>query len=155
MHDNNTEIDEPRYPIRIAAKMLGISVHTLRMYEREGLIIPFKKASNQRQYSPKDLERISCLRNAINVEKISINGIKTIFALIPCWEIKKCSEKDRANCDAYKNHSAPCWLTEHKNTICSEIECRECKVYTGCSDCGKIKAIIRNILENKPMDYGI
>jgi hypothetical protein len=36
-------LNEPLFPIRTAAKLLNISVHTLRMYEKEGLIIPFKK----------------------------------------------------------------------------------------------------------------
>ena len=47
----NVKMDEPKYTISNAAKLAGISIHTLRMYEREGLIIPFKKTSNQRLYS--------------------------------------------------------------------------------------------------------
>ena len=43
--------NSPKYTISSAATLLGISVHTLRMYEREGLIIPFKKESGQRLYS--------------------------------------------------------------------------------------------------------
>ncbi|MDP4115006.1 MAG: MerR family transcriptional regulator [Bacteroidota bacterium] len=155
MLNKTADINEPRYPIRIAAKTLGISIHTLRMYEREGLIIPYKRETNQRLYSQSDLDRITCLRDAINKEKISINGIKTILSLIPCWEIKKCSENDRANCSAFNSHSVPCWLAGHENTSCSQLNCRDCVVYTSCSDCNKIKSIIRNILENKPMDYGI
>jgi hypothetical protein len=34
--------DQPVYTIGIVAKLLGISIPTLRMYEREGLIIPHK-----------------------------------------------------------------------------------------------------------------
>ncbi len=34
--------NQPKYKISEAAKILGISVHTMRMYEREGLIIPLK-----------------------------------------------------------------------------------------------------------------
>ncbi|MDE3059313.1 MAG: MerR family transcriptional regulator, partial [Bacteroidota bacterium] len=46
----------------MAAQLVGISVHTLRMYEIEGLIIPFKKDSGQRLYSDLDVERLKCLR---------------------------------------------------------------------------------------------
>ncbi len=35
--------EEPIFPISTAAKLLNISLHTLRMYERERLIISFKK----------------------------------------------------------------------------------------------------------------
>src|SRR3989304_5728011 len=94
---NNFE--EPLFPISITAKLLGISVHILRMYERENLIIPFKKKTNHRLYSKADIERISCIRRAINEYKISIAGIKTIYSLIPCWQIVKCSDEDRKNCD--------------------------------------------------------
>jgi MerR family transcriptional regulator/heat shock protein HspR len=93
---SQSDQNEPQYTISRAAKLLEVSVHTLRMYEREGLFIPFKKKTNQRLYSKNDLERISNLRNVINDKKISINGIKTIYSLIPCWEIIKCAAVDRS-----------------------------------------------------------
>lgn len=34
---------KPKYRISEAAKILGISVHTMRMYKRDELIIPYKK----------------------------------------------------------------------------------------------------------------
>lgn len=46
-----TSQDTPLYPIGTAARMLGVSVHTLRMYERKGLIIPHHAESNQRLYT--------------------------------------------------------------------------------------------------------
>ncbi|MEW6005277.1 MAG: MerR family transcriptional regulator [Stygiobacter sp.] len=141
----NFNIEEPLYPISVAAKLLNISVHTLRMYEREGLIIPFKKESNQRLYSRADLERIECVRKAINESKISINGIRTIYSLIPCWEIVKCSEDDRQKCSAYNQHSQPCWSINHPNTVCENKECRECDVYRNYIQCGKIKELIKSI----------
>ncbi|MDZ7764938.1 MAG: MerR family transcriptional regulator [Melioribacteraceae bacterium] len=62
---NLSEIkDKPIYPIRTAAELLGISIHTLRMYEREGLIIPHKTSGNQRSYSQDDIERIECIRQS-------------------------------------------------------------------------------------------
>lgn len=139
------EIDEPIFPISSAAKLLNISVHTLRMYEREGLIIPFKKESNQRLYSKSDLDRIECIRKAINEAKISINGIKTLYSLIPCWGIIKCSKKDRKNCKAYNQHSKPCWSYEHSKTICERRNCRNCEVYQKYTQCGEIKELIKSI----------
>src|SRR3989339_600291 len=98
----NLNQDEPIFPIRAAAQLLKISVHTLRMYEREGLIIPFKKESSHRLYSQTDLKRIECIRRAINEMKISINGIKTMYSLIPCWEIMGCSGENRINKEKVK-----------------------------------------------------
>ena len=54
--------EEPIFPISAAAKLLNISVHTLRMYERNGLFVPFKKLTHQRLFSKSDIERIECIR---------------------------------------------------------------------------------------------
>ena len=142
---NQIESDEPIFPISTAARLLKISVHTLRMYEREGLFIPYKKESNQRLYSKDDIERIQCLRRAINESKISINGIKTIFSLLPCWEVKGCSQNERENCKAYNNHNRPCWSYDHEDNTCKDKNCRECVVYKDYSECGKVKELIKSI----------
>lgn len=140
-----TEATKPVYTISVTADLLGISVHTLRMYEREGLVIPFKKDSGHRLYSDSDVERLRCIRKTINENKISIAGIKTIYSFIPCWKITNCSENERANCPAYTAHSSPCWTFEHKTNLCSSRVCRECSVYRDFSDCTKIKNLINQI----------
>ena len=138
--------NEPIYPIRTAAKLLNISVHTLRMYEKENLIIPFKKSSSHRLYSNADIERIKCIRSAINDSKISINGIKTIYSMMPCWEVINCSRKDRSRCGAFLTHNGPCWSVKGDETICALKECRECSVYKDYAECESIKKFIRNQL---------
>jgi len=143
---NEIQNDEPIYPIRTAAKLLNISVHTLRMYERENLIIPFKKSTCHRLYSESDIHRINCIRSAINESKISINGIKTIYSMMPCWEVMNCSKEDRSSCTAYLRHSGPCWAVKGENTICASKDCRSCSVYHDYGECGSIKNFIRNKL---------
>ena len=73
--------NDPIFTISNAAKLLNISVHTLRMYEREGLILPYRKSSNQRLYSQMDLERVRCIQKTINEDKINIEGLRRILAL--------------------------------------------------------------------------
>jgi len=143
--ETNIDTKTPIYPIRTAAQLLGISIPTLRMYEKEGLIIPHKTSGNQRIYSEADLERLRCIRHAINESKISINGIKTIYSLIPCWEIVKCSEEDREICPASSNHEQPCWTLKRPETICEKRDCKECEVYSEYSQCGAIKELIKKI----------
>jgi len=145
----NINKEEPIFPIRTAAKLLDISVHTLRMYEKEGLIIPFKKDTNQRLYSQKDIERIECVRKAIRDQKISINGIKMIFSLLPCWEIMGCSKTDRENCKAYEGHHEPCWTYNHPNTTCANRDCRECEVYKNLSNCTEIKEKLKELIKGR------
>lgn len=135
----------PLFPISTAAELLGISVHTLRMYEREGLIVPFKKDTNQRRYSRADIERVECIRRAINEDKISIEGIKRMLALIPCWKIIKCSKKERENCDAYKKMDKPCWAYKLEDNVCASLNCTECEVYNTFVNCSSIKDFIKTL----------
>ncbi len=137
--------DEPIFSISSAARILHISVHTLRMYEREGLIIPFKKESKHRLYSKTDIERIECIRHAINEAKISINGIRAMYSLIPCWDLIKCSEEDRKSCKAFSKHRQPCWSYAHDNNTCQDRNCRDCDVYKKLSQCGEIKEVIKKV----------
>jgi len=141
----NIESNNPVFSISTAAKLLEMSVHTLRKYEHEGLVLPFKKDSGQRLYSQDDLTRIECIRNAVTEKKISINGIKTIYSIIPCWEIINCSDDERNNCPAYKEDSKPCWAYNHKTGICSTNECRVCPVYADLTSCGNVKNIIKKL----------
>jgi MerR family transcriptional regulator, heat shock protein HspR len=137
--------DTPLYNISTAARMLNISVHTLRLYEKEGLILPYKKSTNHRLYSQHDIERIECVREAIKEKKFTIPAIKSIYSLIPCWKIINCSETDRANCQAFPESRQPCWAYGHKSNICEKIECRTCEIYQNFNKCEKIKQEIIKI----------
>ncbi len=143
----NIPESEPVFPIRTAAKLLNISVHTLRMYEREGLILPYKRSTKQRLYSQKDIERIECIRRSINQDKLSIKGIVKIFSFIPCWKIVGCSESDREKCEAYNSYSLPCWSVNHKNNFCTDKDCRLCEVYRDYGECHSIKEKIKELIK--------
>ncbi len=125
--------------------MLDVSVQTLRLYESEGLIIISKTEGNQRIYSDSDIERLRCIRKAINEDKISIGGMKRLHGMIPCWDIIKCSTEERTVCPAYKNHLGGCWTYKHVHSVCAELDCRLCEVYKLSSNCGNIKEQITKI----------
>jgi len=135
----------PRYSISQAAELLGISIPTIRMYEKNFLFIPYQKESRQRLFSDSDLHRIRCIRTAINEKKFSIEAIKLIFSLIPCWSLIQCSEMERENCPAYNSHGLPCWSFNHKNNVCAHKDCRSCSIYKEYAECGKIKTGIKKI----------
>jgi len=137
------DYDTPLYPISSAALLLGISVHTLRKYEKEGLILPYKKSTNHRLYTQRDIDRIKCIMNAISETKFSIPAIKAIYALIPCWSIINCSMKDREVCPAYTTHEQPCWHYKHFNNSCAKKDCRHCEVYNLYGTCERIKEGIK------------
>lgn len=146
MKPNDT--DTPLFSIGTVARMLNVSVQTLRMYEHEGLLLPFKTEGNQRRYSYADIERIECIRKAINEQKISIEGIKRIYAMMPCWKVMTCSEQERAICPAYRGHYGGCWTYQHTQTVCATMECRLCEVYKRTSNCEQIKEAI--VLQRAP-----
>ena len=143
---NTEKSTKPVYTISTAARLLGISIPTLRMYEKEGLIIPFKKSSSHRLYSDMDLERIKCLRNSINGNRMGLESIRRMLALIPCWAIINCSEKDRENCEAFTSYDKPCWMHKHKNNTCTDRDCRECEVYNSFSDCSSLKEKLKDLI---------
>ncbi len=137
--------DKPLYSIGTAARILGVSVQTLRLYENEGLIITTKSDGNQRIYSESDIERLRCIRKAINEDKISIGGMKQLHGMIPCWDIIKCSSEERGVCPAFSNHIGGCWTYDHKHSVCAEHDCRLCEVYKLSTNCGHIKKQITKI----------
>ncbi len=148
----NISADMPLYPIRVAAKLLGISIPLLRLYEIEGFVLPYKKESKQRLYSQLDIDRLACVRKAITERKIGIAGVKMAFAMIPCWKIKGCSKADREKCEAYTSSEKPCWSYKHFDNVCETSPCSECPVYRDFTDCNHVKsAIIEHTNNNGKM----
>ena len=109
---------EPVYTIGVAAAKLNVSVHSLRQYEREGLILPFKTASGRRLYSDLELKKVRCIKRMIQEDGLNFEGIRRLLALVPCWILRNCSQKHRDACRAYHRAERPCWDTEEK---CSQI----------------------------------
>lgn len=136
---------ETLYSIGEAADILGVSIPTLRLYERQGLILPIRKSSRHRLYSQDDLERIRCLRESINGQKVGIAGMRRLLALIPCWKIHPCDPAQRENCAAFKDDQTPCWAVAVRPTSCTAGDCRSCSVYAHAADCSTLKRTIVNL----------
>jgi len=72
---------EPRYVISIAARIIGIETHTLRYYERLGLIQPFRSSGNIRYYSETELEQLRRIKTLIGDLGINIAGVEVIMRM--------------------------------------------------------------------------
>lgn len=142
-NEDDKSTDKKVYAISIAAKMVGTTEHTLRVYEREGLIVLKKKPSGHRLYTDKDIERLKSIREMIILQKLSIAGIKALYALIPCWKLINCSENDRKNCDAFQCDFYPCWTYKHKNNVCGEYDCRDCSIYKKLGNYNEVRKLIK------------
>ena len=121
------QVDEnlPVYPMGVAARLLGVHPRTLRIYEAEGLICP-ERHGGKRFFSQSDLAWIKCLRSLIHEDNISIEGVKRLLEVMPCWKIKDCSKETRKNCLAAKKMDKKCW--EFTRNTC-EKSCRNCETY--------------------------
>lgn len=93
--------DKPMFPIGTAATMLEVHPRTLRIYEDEGLIKPWRKGG-RRYYSLNDIQWIKCLRHMIHDQGISIAGIKKLMQYTSCWNIVDCPMEKRKRCTAYQ-----------------------------------------------------
>jgi MerR family transcriptional regulator/heat shock protein HspR len=93
------------------------------------LIIPFKKESNRNLFSQVDILRLKYINNLLDEDGLNIAGIRTLFALIPCWAIMEYSLAESETCQAYLSDAYPCWEASEKGTLCKNTNCRECEVY--------------------------
>lgn len=135
-------VHEPVFSIGVIAKKLGIAVQTVRLYEREGLIIPFKTESGTRLFSLHDLERLVCIRTMITEKGMNLQGIKSMMSLIPCWEFKGGLDEQCRHCPAYYEATGPCWSISNTGEKCKLADCRECQVYRINLTCSKLKEVI-------------
>ncbi len=68
------------YVISVAASLSGMHPQTLRVYERRGLIEPFRTPGGTRRYSAADLERLSLIQD-LTEQGVNIEGVKRIMQL--------------------------------------------------------------------------
>lgn len=133
---------EPVFTIGTVAKKLEIAVQTIRMYEKEGLILPFKTDTGRRMYSMHDLERLKCIRKLLTEDGLNISGIRRLSSMIPCWEFKGGLDDECRNCPAYYDTIGPCWSLEEVGGKCVGQDCRTCEVYRMNFSCEKLKKVI-------------
>lgn len=68
------------YAISIAAELTGIEPHTLRSYERAGLLTPARSDGGSRRYSEDDLGRLERI-NALALDGLNLAGIRRVLEL--------------------------------------------------------------------------
>jgi MerR family transcriptional regulator/heat shock protein HspR len=73
--------DEPRYVISIAARILGIQSHTLRYYERIGIIEPSRSRGNIRLYSERDIAQLRRVKTLMDDLGINSAGVEVILRM--------------------------------------------------------------------------
>jgi len=107
MADKNT----PVFMIGIAAELAGVHPQTLRLYERENLVIPKRTAKHTRLYSEADIEILKEIQKLTQALGLNLAGVKMIF------EAKKEAQELEATIDAIEKE-----MDELKNEMEEEIE---------------------------------
>jgi MerR family transcriptional regulator/heat shock protein HspR len=78
----NSEESEPRYGISIAARMIGVRTHTLRYYERIGIIEPRRSQGNIRLYSNSDIALLRRAKTLMGDLGVNLAGIEVILRML-------------------------------------------------------------------------
>lgn len=70
---------EPKYVISVTARMVGMETHTLRYYEKLGLVSPYRSKGNIRYYSESDIEKLRRIKSLVNDLGINPAGVEVIM----------------------------------------------------------------------------
>jgi MerR family transcriptional regulator/heat shock protein HspR len=72
--------EEARYVISVAAELSGMHPQTLRIYERRGLIEPYRTPGGTRRYSEADIERLALIQELTSAG-VNLEGVRRILFL--------------------------------------------------------------------------
>jgi len=73
---------EPRYVISIAARMVGVRTHTLRYYERVGIVEPSRSRGNIRLYSESDIAQLRRVKALMDDLGVNLAGVEVIMRMV-------------------------------------------------------------------------
>ncbi|OGO31947.1 MAG: MerR family transcriptional regulator [Chloroflexi bacterium RBG_16_56_11] len=73
---------EPRYVISVAARMLDMQTHTLRYYEKVGIIEPHRSRGNIRLYSDSDIALLQRVKSLTDDMGINLPGVEVILRMM-------------------------------------------------------------------------
>lgn len=79
--NESNENKQPRYFISIAARMVGVQTHTLRYYERVGVIEPSRSQGNIRLYSERDIEMLRHIKTLMDDLGVNLAGVEVIMRM--------------------------------------------------------------------------
>ncbi len=68
------------FVISVAAELAGMHPQTLRIYERRGLVEPFRTPGGTRRYSQEDIERLQLIQD-LTSQGLNLEGVRRVLAL--------------------------------------------------------------------------
>lgn len=141
---------EPVISMSAAARITGLSNSALRKYESAGLILFHRTSGNVRMLCIEDLDRIQLIQHLIKKRGLNLEGIRRLWALLPCWEFRRCSPETLEKCPANKDSERPCWVLLREKQGCEGELCRTCEVYRFGAYCTEdLKMLLRSMKASK------
>jgi DNA-binding transcriptional MerR regulator len=129
-----------RIKIGVVARDFGVSVDLLRLYEREGILIPLKSPKGTRYFTRLDYPWIATVLRLVREARLNFAGIRHLLALLPCREIRGCDGTAKDNCSLTAGATDPCWV--HKSCCTPAGDCYLCEVYRSAAKCENLKAFV-------------
>ncbi len=74
--------EDALYIISIAARLADMHPQTLRKYDREGLVSPYRTEGSRRLYSEKDLDQLQVVRRLSEDLGLNLNGVGLVLELV-------------------------------------------------------------------------
>jgi MerR family transcriptional regulator/heat shock protein HspR len=68
------------FVISVAAELAGMHPQTLRIYERKGLLEPFRTPGGTRRYSQEDIERLQLIQE-LTSQGLNLEGVRRVLSL--------------------------------------------------------------------------
>jgi MerR family transcriptional regulator/heat shock protein HspR len=68
--------------ISVAARMLNVQTHTLRYYEKVGIIEPSRSRGNVRLYSDRDIALLKRVKSLVDDMGVNLPGVEVILRMM-------------------------------------------------------------------------
>ena len=139
-----------RIKIGVVARRFGISVDLLRLYEREGLLIPIKSFRGTRYFTEHDYLWIGTILRLVREARLKLAAIRHRLAQLPCWQIRNCGFTNKENCPVISDLSKPCWANRAMCPVVCSKACYFCEVYRSAPNCESFKALLGTATPETP-----
>ncbi len=73
--------NKPLYPISVLSELLKVHQRTLRIYDKQKLLVPSRNVKNRRLYSQNDIEKAKLILYLTRNLALNLAGVKTILGL--------------------------------------------------------------------------
>ena len=74
--------DKPVFTLSVAADLLGMHPRTLRIYEEERLVVPYRTDTQRRRYSQNDIRRFQFIQHLTQQLHVNLAGVRIILEML-------------------------------------------------------------------------